>query len=296
MSCQKIYLITNNINGKKYVGRTKKDIKERFRCHKSCVNNNDDKCPQLHNAMREFGVDNFSIEEILRCDESMVKFYEKKMIMVYNTIEDGYNITEGQDLPTYISYVYKDGEKVGYCFTKSFVDKPNITKAYISENKSMEEKYKLICEFRDKIVSGELTENYNKFNRTIDLPQFINYVKDRNSGEYVGYSFIKRYKDKPTIRKQFIDKNKSMEEKYKLICEFKKQYENDEIIEDKYNRIHNLPQNIYYVRKNGINVGYKFQKTIDGKKIEKKIINSKKSMEEKYKLICDFKKTVDDTT
>jgi len=87
-----------------------------------------------------------------------------------------------------------------------------------------------------------------------------------------------------------------MEEKYKLICEFKKQYENDEIVEDKYNRIHDLPQNIYYVRKNDVNVGYKFQKTIDGKKIEKKIINGKKSMEDKYKLICEFKKTVDDTT
>ncbi len=123
MSCQKVYIITNNINGKKYVGRTKKSIERRFICHKSCVNNDNYKCPQLHNAMKEYGVDNFSIEEILRCDKSMVKYYEKKMIMVYNTIEDGYNIIEGQDLPTYISYVYEDGEKVGYCFTKSFVDK-----------------------------------------------------------------------------------------------------------------------------------------------------------------------------
>ena len=85
-----IYIITNKINGKQYVGQTIKTHDLRFRQHirkrKSYIGN----------AINKYGEDNFKVELILRCDNKMLDEYEIKFISAYNTIKpNGYNLTEG---------------------------------------------------------------------------------------------------------------------------------------------------------------------------------------------------------
>ena len=87
-----IYLITNNINGKKYVGQSI-DSKRRFCQHKAMAGK--DKHSLLHMAMQKYGLENFSLSIL----EERCKNYnerEKYWIEYYNTLEpNGYNLLPG---------------------------------------------------------------------------------------------------------------------------------------------------------------------------------------------------------
>lgn len=57
-----IYRLTNKINGKFYIGKTIKTLKQRFGGHKAHSNHGSKH--YIHNAMRKYGYDNFSMELI----------------------------------------------------------------------------------------------------------------------------------------------------------------------------------------------------------------------------------------
>lgn len=59
------YLITNNVNFKVYVGITT-NLKERWSRHKSIARNLSASTSPLYNAMRKYGVDNFSFQELAK--------------------------------------------------------------------------------------------------------------------------------------------------------------------------------------------------------------------------------------
>ena len=87
-----VYLITNTINGKRYVGQTTGTLKKRWNehCRKYC-------CTVLRNAIEKYGSENFSIEMI--CEPPTVELMhemEKYFIDVYNSrTPNGYNMTGG---------------------------------------------------------------------------------------------------------------------------------------------------------------------------------------------------------
>lgn len=91
----KIYLVTNIVNGKQYVGKTKYSLAHRWSQH--CTR---DYNTYLHNAIVKYGRDNFKIEEICRCSddrwEELEKFYIAKLHTHYT--EGGYNISRGGDI------------------------------------------------------------------------------------------------------------------------------------------------------------------------------------------------------
>ena len=92
-----IYCITNNINGKKYIGLSK-DIQRRWGEHSRAYKNPNSKEYNLplYNAFRKYGIENFSFEIIEECDENLLEEREKYYIKTINTIKpDGYNLTEG---------------------------------------------------------------------------------------------------------------------------------------------------------------------------------------------------------
>jgi group I intron endonuclease len=90
-----IYLITNKINGKKYVGQTQQeDIKDRWRMHKkiTCIGH----C--LENAYKKYGLENFKFQIICICFDSDCNLYEEYYIKKYNSIApNGYNLKPGGD-------------------------------------------------------------------------------------------------------------------------------------------------------------------------------------------------------
>ena len=103
-----IYMITNKINNKKYVGQTvsylssgrKYGITGRWNHHISDANNYVDKGRYFCNAIRKYGKDNFNIEILLICNLEMMDYYEIKFIKLYNTLSpNGYNLEDGGSGP-----------------------------------------------------------------------------------------------------------------------------------------------------------------------------------------------------
>lgn len=89
-----IYKITNIINNKEYIGQTTRNISERWREHKSKSSPSDG--TYLHNAIAKYGYENFVIEEIDNCEDSLLNDKESEWITIANTYYPyGYNLTAG---------------------------------------------------------------------------------------------------------------------------------------------------------------------------------------------------------
>lgn len=97
-----IYKITNTINGKMYIGKTELTIEKRFQQH--CNDSQRDGMGNrpLYKAMRKYGVEFFSIEEIEQTDQPEER--EIYWIEFYGTFKNGYNATLGGDGKKYIDY------------------------------------------------------------------------------------------------------------------------------------------------------------------------------------------------
>ncbi len=86
-----IYKITNNINKKVYIGKSK-DVSRRWKEHLSLVGK---KRHPFYDAILHYGVDNFSIEIVDEADSLFINELEKKWIWECDSITNGYNMTEG---------------------------------------------------------------------------------------------------------------------------------------------------------------------------------------------------------
>ena len=91
-----VYKITNQINGKCYIGSSVR-VEARWQEHKNCAFNPNNKKYQypLYQAFRKYGLENFTFE-IIRNDFSNLEEmqeYEYDMIIFYNSYNNGYNQT-----------------------------------------------------------------------------------------------------------------------------------------------------------------------------------------------------------
>lgn len=91
-----IYKISNSVNDKIYIGQTIRTIEKRFKGHICSAIKNEYPDNYLHRAIRKFGPDKFKIEKIDEAnskDELNAK--EKYWIKKLNSIQNGYNLTDG---------------------------------------------------------------------------------------------------------------------------------------------------------------------------------------------------------
>ena len=88
-----IYLITNKLTGKKYIGQTlENDIHERWKSHFKKSSN----CRYLKHALAKYHKENFKFEIICICFDTDCDKYEKEYIKKFNTlVPNGYNLREG---------------------------------------------------------------------------------------------------------------------------------------------------------------------------------------------------------
>ena len=95
-----VYLITNLINGKKYVGKTVHTLSDRWSQHKYAARR-DRKHSHLHSAMRRYGIGAFRAEVICTCSAEKELFrQERYFIKRYGTKNrrHGYNLTDGGEI------------------------------------------------------------------------------------------------------------------------------------------------------------------------------------------------------
>lgn len=88
-----VYKLTNKINGKAYIGQTVKSLKKRYAGNWHYCATND----ALKNDLKEFGQENFSLEEIARADNKTLLYQlEIHHIRLHNTVSPyGYNQSYG---------------------------------------------------------------------------------------------------------------------------------------------------------------------------------------------------------
>ena len=92
---KKIYIIKNDINDKKYIGQTSKQLEERMKQH--IIDSKKQKCMNrdLYKDMNKYGIDKFHIYLIETCDNNISDELEIYYIDKYDSFKNGYNNTYG---------------------------------------------------------------------------------------------------------------------------------------------------------------------------------------------------------
>ena len=85
----KIYKITNNQNGKIYIGQTSKTLEERLESH--FYSSIYERQHKFYSDILNYGRNAFSIELIEECPDEMANIVESYWIYKLNSIETGYN-------------------------------------------------------------------------------------------------------------------------------------------------------------------------------------------------------------
>lgn len=90
-----IYKITNKINGKVYIGKTKNSVCNRFKQHLRCAQKGTNR--YLYDAMNHYGYDAFEVEVLEEAISSELSDLEKYYIKKFDSLNplNGYNMTEG---------------------------------------------------------------------------------------------------------------------------------------------------------------------------------------------------------
>lgn len=105
------YMITNNVNGHRYIGITVCSLEKRWREHRSAAKTGSQK--RLYRAMRKYGVENFSINKIYDATSfDDLQEAEKRFIAQYEThasLNKGYNLTSGGEGRDRVDQLYGEG-------------------------------------------------------------------------------------------------------------------------------------------------------------------------------------------
>lgn len=109
-----VYKITNNINGKVYIGKSI-NIQQRWQEHKRHYKYVDNIV--LYKAFRKYGVENFTFEILCEAPEQEIDSLEVKYIEEYNCCtksgrDSGYNMTFGGDANVHLSGEWNGNSKM----------------------------------------------------------------------------------------------------------------------------------------------------------------------------------------
>lgn len=209
-----IYLITNIVNKKKYIGATTREVEVRFKQH-ICSAKNNTGCRLMMEAINQFGEDNFVVETILKCNLEHLYDYETKMILFYDSISpNGYNLKTGGNLGS--KYSEETKKRIGDIQKGKFVsEKTRVLTGKKSKYRNMNENNK------EKIKRA--LEKLNLEN----LPMYIVYSIDKRNNRNVDVIEVKIPNQK---KKKFAKKNMSLEEKIKLAIIYKESFSTQTVI------------------------------------------------------------------
>ena len=90
-----IYIITNDINSKVYIGQTKRTLEERWKEHKREKCSTNEHNMLIKKAILKYGEKHFKIKELEKCSIEDLNTKETYYISLYNSYKSGYNLTKG---------------------------------------------------------------------------------------------------------------------------------------------------------------------------------------------------------
>lgn len=182
-----IYIITNNINNKKYVGQSV-DIKRRLKSHFSSTNKS-----LLGHSIIKYGRDNFSIE-IIEIEKELLDEAEKQKINELDCIHpNGYNMLPGgkpyETLGTHLNKGRKCSEE-----TKQKLRIINLGKKHSDETRQKQSKT-----MKGRIRSPEHQE---KLNKSKTGQKRTDEQRQRMSAAHIGEKHSKERIEKSSLRKR----------------------------------------------------------------------------------------------
>jgi group I intron endonuclease len=132
-----IYKITNNANGKIYIGQSI-NIKARWKDHINSLNRKDSHSVLLQRAWNKYGEEYFSFEILELCTENMLDAIEMKYIELYDTRNNGYNIEPGGNLNKRLSEETKQKIREAHLGRRhSYETRQKMSQSRIGENNGM---------------------------------------------------------------------------------------------------------------------------------------------------------------
>ena len=177
-----IYKITNLIDNKVYIGLTTRTVEARWKEH--CRHGSQ----QIDDAIQLYGIENFQIETLEECDESILDDREKYWIDYYDSFRNGYNNTYGgrgnnfimTDKSDVVLQLWEDGLTINRIVEKtslnvetvrSYLNKQGITKEQIKERANQ-----ILRELKSiKIKQYDLNGNFIKeWNSSIEAEKDLN--------------------------------------------------------------------------------------------------------------------------
>lgn len=165
-----IYEIVNLVNGKKYIGQTKGELKVRWSSHKAKLNKGTHGNPHLQNAWGRYGSDAFEMRPIRECD-SVDELNRAEIELIEATV-NGYNLRSGGNYYTHSTETRKK-------ISASKKGKPNGQKGTVRKPLSNEHRLKLSRlhhpKYPDVVDMNGIVfhiENLRDFCRTYELTQF----------------------------------------------------------------------------------------------------------------------------
>lgn len=174
-----IYIIINKVNGKVYIGQTRKPLGERISHHFSKW----ETCTKLKEAIKLYGKDNFTYNILEQIPYSKLDEREAYYIAVYNSVVNGYNIKTGnskfrgrkthslKNIESNIIDDYKNGMAIN----------------------NISDKYKIaITSIYNILNRNNISRNYNKggFNSKAKI-NFIQLAELKQAG--YGTSYLSKY-------------------------------------------------------------------------------------------------------
>jgi len=164
MTLHYIYKITNKVNGKMYIGKTKNVI-SRFARHvkiSETFSESDNHFQIIHKAIKKYGKENFLLETIEVCNEINVNEKEIFWISMLKTQDKnyGYNLTSGGDGAINVSEESKEKRRLKMLGRKHTDE----------HNKKISESHKgkiITKEVRQKISVANSGENNGRFGKTV---------------------------------------------------------------------------------------------------------------------------------
>ena len=103
-----IYKITNQVNGKVYIGQTIKTVEKRFQQHKNNSNKPYFSQLVLYKAFNKYGIDAFTCETVEEVQNDKLDEREKFWIKYYGSYRNGYNSTLGGRAVTLYNWDVED--------------------------------------------------------------------------------------------------------------------------------------------------------------------------------------------
>jgi group I intron endonuclease len=192
-----IYKITNIVNGKFYIGKTK-NIKKRWKGHLSMVGK---KRHPLYDSILYYGKDNFIIEIVDKADSLLIDDLEKEWIKKTNAIELGYNITEGGtggDTFTNLTEEQKEIRRKNYSIASKISNQKNIGLHRQNTKKLWENdeyRYKVTNKLKERYKNQEFKQQRIEImKKTLSNPDMLKIwsecKKGSKNGRWLGYVVV----------------------------------------------------------------------------------------------------------